>query len=535
MQSLAVRSSGVEPDPHRQPVADGQPVADQTEDSEPSLDDPELGAGNIRHRAVTGAVVDTLRAIGVRGVGVLGTLVTARLLTPYDFGLVAVGATILAFGDFLDDGGLGPALIRRPEAPARKELRALLAFQLALDVLIVVLVGLVMLPFGELGEVTTLIVISLPLGALRVPATIIYERRLDYRPMAVVEIVSTAVYFAWAIALIVVGWGVWALATAYIVRELVASVLMLILLREGRVLPVPSFTTIRPMLRFGVRYQATQLAHMLRDQGVNIAVATFGGVAMLGLWQIAWKILQIPIALFQALWRVAFPGMSRLVAAGEDLGPTIERVMGLVAIGTCAMLAPLAASAVPWIHILLGTRWSGAAPSIPPACFAMMFGVPISVALSGYLWAVGLAEVPLRAALFGIPAVGVIMLPLLPAFGIVAVGLGYIGSAAVESALFIYAARQTTSFTFFARVAVPVAAGALAIACGWLVARWVGPDLAGALASSVTAGAVFLGLLAAVHRSALAEAWRLIWRGMRGAMARSLDAPAHAQPKPAAG
>ena len=525
----------MEPTRESEPAADDLSVAEEQEGIDRPLDDPELGAGNIRHRAVTGAVVDTFRAIGVRGVGVLGTLVTARLLTPYDFGLVAIGATILAFGDFLDDGGLGPALIRRPEAPTRKELRALLALQLALDFLIVVLVGFVMLPFGELGQVTTVIVVSLPLGALRVPATIIYERRLDYRPMAVVEIVSTAVYFAWSITLIVLGWGVWALASAYIVRELVASVLMLILLPEGRVAPVPSFKTVRPMLRFGVQYQATQLAHMLRDQGVNIAVATFGGVAMLGLWGIAWKILQIPIALFQALWRVSMPGMSRLVAANEDLGPTIERVMGLVAIGTGVILAPLAASAVPWIHLLLGPKWAGAAPAIPPACFAMMFGVPISVALAGYLWAAGSAEVPLRAALYGIPAVAAIMLPLLPVIGIVGVGLGYIGSAAVESLLFVHAARKTTSFTVLGRVGIPVTAGAIAIGCGWLVARWIGPDVAGAFASSAVAGVVFLGLLAAVHRSALADAWRVIWRGVRGSMARSLDGPRHAQPRPAAG
>ena len=82
----------------------------------------------------------------------VGALVTARLLTPYDFGLVALGATVLAFGDFLDDGGVGPALIRRPEPPTKAELRALLAFQLALDILIVVVVGLVMLPFGRIGR-----------------------------------------------------------------------------------------------------------------------------------------------------------------------------------------------------------------------------------------------------------------------------------------------------------------------------------------------------------------------------------------------
>jgi O-antigen/teichoic acid export membrane protein len=504
-------------------------ITDEREGAdEQKVADPQLGAGDVRRRAVTGAVVDTLRAIGVRGVGVIGTLVTARLLTPYDFGLVALGATVLAFGDFLDDGGVGPALIRRPENPSKSELRALLAFQLALDAVIVVVVGLVMLPFGRLGLVTTAIVASLPLGALRVPATIIYERRLDYRPMAVVEIVQTGVFFAWAIALIVAGWGVWGLASAYVVRELTGSVLMWILLREGRVLPVPSWSRVKPLLHFGLRFQATSLAHMLRDQGVNIALATFGGVAMLGLWQVAWKILQIPIALFQALWRVSFPGMSRLVADKEDLGPTIDRVMGLVAIGTAVILAPLAASASEWIHLLLGAKWGGAAPAVPPACFAMMFGVPISVALCGYLWAIGAASVPLRAALLGIPAVAVIMLPLLPVIGIVAAGLGYIGSALVESVLFVWAARQTTKVTIGARLIVPVVVGTAAIACGWLVARWIGPDLAGALASSAAALGVFLGVLAVVHPSGLSEARRLLLRGLRGAMASSLDG--NAQP-----
>src|SRR5689334_24783742 len=96
--------------------------------------------------------------MGVRLVGVVGTLVTARLLTPYDFGLVAFGTTLWVFADFLDDGGIGQALIRRPERPMRSELQALVAFQLGLDIVLVVGIGLAMLPFGLLGQVTTVII-----------------------------------------------------------------------------------------------------------------------------------------------------------------------------------------------------------------------------------------------------------------------------------------------------------------------------------------------------------------------------------------
>ena len=262
----------------------------------------------MRRRAVTGAVVDAVRGMGVKVLGLLGTLVTARLLTPYEFGLVAFGTTLWVFGDFLSDGGVGQALIRRPEPPTKSELQALVAFQFGLDMILLVGVGLVMLPFGLLGQVTTVIVLSLPLGAFRTPSYILYERRLDYRPMAIVEIVETGVYYAWAIATISIGWGVWGLATAFVVRAAAGLTLLLILLPEGRVAPVPSWAKVRPLLSFGFRYQAVGVLHMVRDQGVNIAVATFGGVAMLGLWGVAWRIIQMPVALLAALWRVSFPG-----------------------------------------------------------------------------------------------------------------------------------------------------------------------------------------------------------------------------------
>jgi len=478
-------------------------------------------------------VVDAFRGSGVKVVGLVGTLVTARLLSPYDFGLVAIGTTVLAFGSFLDDGGVGTALIRRPEPPTKRELQALVAFQFSIDLIMVLVIALVMLPFGLVGQVTTVIVISLPAGAFRAPAYILYERRLNFRPMAVVEITETCAYYVWAIGTILIGWGVWGLATAYAVRAFTGLALLLILSPEGRVRPVPSWSKVRPMLSFGVRYQAVGLAHMVRDQGVNVALATFGGVAVLGLWGVAWRILQLPISLFQALWRVSFPGMSRLVAANEEVGGTIERVIAVVAIGTGLLVAPLAASSSAWIHVLLGAQWGAAASAIPPACFAMMFGVPISVALSGYLWAIGSASVPLRATIIGIPAAMVILLPLLPFIGVAAAGLAYVGSAAVESVFFIHASRQTTKFKVGARLMVPVVLATVSGTCGWVVERLIGPDLAGALASSAVAVGVFVGGLAAIHRADLADAWALVGRGLRGAVARSADAgPA---PEPATG
>lgn len=478
-------------------------------------------ASEVKRRAVVGVVVDALRIGGIRAVGLVGTIVVARLLTPHDLGLVAIGTTVLTFSAFIDDGGVGPALIRRVESPSKAELEGVLALQLLVDLLIVLIVGLAMLPLGKMGAITTLIVCSLPLTALRLPAYIIYERMLSYRTMAIAEIAETFIYYIWAITTISLGWGVWGLATAFIVRELSGSLLILALLPAGRVLPKPQWRAVKGLLRFGMQVQAVGVLAIVRDLGVNVLVGAFGGVAVLGLWSVAWKIIQLPLSLLQSLWRVSFPGMAKLIAAKEDVGETIERLIPIVAIGTGALVVPLAASSAAWIHLLIGPRWISAASPIPTACLAMTFGVPISVALNGYLWATGNGSVPMRATAAGIPATLGIVAALVPFIGLTAAGIAYTANAVVECVFFVVAARQTTSFKIGMRFWSPVVLAVIAGGGGWLVERAVGPNLAGAVISSAFALGIYLLGLLTIQRADILDIVGLVTRGLRGVLGRT--------------
>jgi O-antigen/teichoic acid export membrane protein len=478
-------------------------------------------ATEVKRRAVVGVVVDALRIGGIRAVGLVGTIVVARLLTPHDLGMVAIGTTVLTFSAFIDDGGVGPALIRRVAPPAKAELEGVFALQLLIDLLIVLIVGLAMLPLGKIGTVTTLIVLSLPLTAFRLPAYIIYERMLSYRTIAIAEIAETFVYYIWAITTISLGWGVWGLASAFVVREFAGSLLILILLPAGRVLPKPQWRAVKGLLRFGMQVQAVGILAIIRDLGVNVLVGAFGGVAVLGLWSVAWKIIQLPLSLLQSLWRVSFPGMARLIAAKEDVGQTIERLIPLVAIGTGLLVVPLSASAAAWVHMLIGARWVGAASPIPTACLAMTFGVPISVALNGYLWATGNGSVPMRATAAGIPVTLAIVAALLPIIGLTAAGIAYTANAVVECVFFVVAARRTTSFKIGWRLVSPVLLAVAAGGAGWLVERSVGPNLVGAVSSAGVAAGIYILGLVLIQRADVLDIYRLVTRGLRGVLGRT--------------
>jgi O-antigen/teichoic acid export membrane protein len=484
-----------------------------------ALDDPvqdeRLSPVEVRERAVAGAVIDVLQGMGVRIVGLVGTLVLARLLTPEEFGIVAFGMTFLVIATFLADGGIGSGLIRRVDPPTRADLRALLGFQLGLSSALAVAISAALLPFGELGEVTALMVVALPLMAVRAPGVIMLERKLSYRPLALVMIIESIVYYVWAILLVLQGWGVWGLASASVVRALTGSVVLLFSHPSARLIPSFSLTLVRPLLGFGFRYQAVGVANMLRELGTNAAIAIVAGVAALGIWSVAFRILQIPLLFLGSLWRVSFPGMSQLVAARENVGQTIERVVAVVAVASGLILAPLVAATPAWVPALLGEQWSDAVAVIPPASLHLMVMGTISVALLGYLWAMGDASAVLRATLVGMPLMAAVMIPLLMVIGVPAVGFGWLASGVGEATVLIRSARKTADFSISSRLIPPTIFAAMGATIGWVVSSEVGETIFGGLVGALFAAAVYLLALWVWHRSYLLDTVHLSLRGMR--------------------
>ncbi len=71
-------------------------------------------------------------------------------------------------------------------------------------------------------------------------------------------------------------------------------------------------------MRFGLFFQGAWLGTILRDQGLNVLVASIAGTAALGAWALAQRLLVVLNVLFESAWRVALPGFARLTEAGES-------------------------------------------------------------------------------------------------------------------------------------------------------------------------------------------------------------------------
>jgi O-antigen/teichoic acid export membrane protein len=459
----------------------------------------------LRRRALSGVMVVFSRGIVLAAIGLAGQLFLTRLLSPADFGALAVGLAGVAAVNLFCDGGLGAGLIRRENAPTLPELRALSALQVTLATVLAVFTAALALPFGHVGWVTAVVVSSAPLLVLQIPGRIMLERDLLYGRLAKVEIGQVLAFNLWAVTTVLLGAGVWGLATAPVARAVVGLVAMTSASPVGTPFPRYSWSRIRGLMQFGVRFQMVTALWFVQSQGLNIAIAALSGPTTLGLVSLARRLIQIPFLLLQALWRVSFPTMSQLVARGEAIGDLLERVVRVCATGLGVVLVALAASAPGLIPGLFGDVWAPTAIVLPAACLGLALSGAVSVACQGYLFAIDDASAVIRAGVLQTVALFGVTLPLLPVMGVRAVGLGWLTSYVVEALVLGHYASRRAGARLLRPLIVPTTAAVLAGAAGWLLTRSMGPTLLAGVCGGTLGVVLFVGLLLVFGLSTLKE------------------------------
>jgi O-antigen/teichoic acid export membrane protein len=483
----------------------------------------------VRRRAKSGVFFVGSWGVVNLAVGFFGSILLARMLVPRDFGIVALGITIMAFAGTLADGGLAGGLIRRERPPERAELRAALGLQLTIMTIPAVVAAAVALLIGGDARVVALMMVALPVGAWQTPGRVVMSRELRIRPLATVEALGVFAYYLWAVGGVLAGLGVWALASAVLVKGVVVAGGVVRTSRLG--LPLPTYRGVRalkPVIAFGLRFQAVGLANMIREQGLNSGVAAIGGVATLGLWTLTRRLLEFPLLLFEPLHRVSFPLLSHLRTSRQDPSRLLERTAATTAAASGLVLVSLAAAAPELVPAVFGEQWRPVASMLQWLCAALLIFGPFSVVGVGFLYAAGAPSLVLRATVLHTLTLFAITFPLLPVLGPEAIGIGAVAGATAEAMTLALAIRGRTNARLIGRVLPTLAVAAVAGTLGTLVTTSSTGLLAGVAGG--TAGAIaYVAIMLLVRRAVAVDTVRLIADTVRSGLTRD-DPSAAAEP-----
>jgi O-antigen/teichoic acid export membrane protein len=428
-----------------------------------------------------------------RGIGFASTLVLARILNTSDFGIVAIAFTISAALNSVSNVGVTENLIRY-KTVGRPELDTGFTVQLIKGVitgaLLVVAAPIAATWFSEprLTKVIYVLAVVFALSGLENIAIINFRREMRFDREFQLSVTERLVTFAATLTAAIFLRSYWALVIGMLVGKIV-RVAATYLMEPYR--PQLGLHAWKELAGFSMWMWLSSLVYIVWIRADPLIVGSQVSKAVLGLYVVALDIALLPATeIMEPIGSVLFAGFAAEHNAGRDpRGNAFSLAVSLMTI-----MAPIAlvisAASTEIVGVLLGPKWSAAAPIVAILTFSVMLS-PFSNTAAQSLTASGKIRSNLAVVVCA-SVIKVVVLYLAARTGelyVIAVSALTITSA--ESSLFIYMLRRN---------------GSSLIGMGWPTARSIASLLIAALALKAT-GIAWVG-------DQVLPVVACLWRGM---------------------
>jgi len=321
----------------------------------------------LRHKVARGLTWTMLHTWGGQLLSLLVFLVLARLLTPDQFGLVALAAVFVAFAQLIVDQGFGDAIIQRPGV-TRAHLDT--AFWVAVvtggvtSLAGILLAGWIadLLQQPALAPILRVLSLAFMVSALSSTQMAILRRELAFRSLALRGLAALFGGGVVGVTMAFMGFGAWALVGQQVASTLISAIALWRVSpwRPGLNVSWPIF---RELFGFGINVVGSDTLIFLSRNSDNLLIGVFLGPTALGIYAVAYRILDTSQkVLVGVAMRLAFPALARLQTEPDRMR---RAYLKMTRIGGSAILPGyigFALVAPEMTVFLFGHRWAESGP-----------------------------------------------------------------------------------------------------------------------------------------------------------------------------
>jgi PST family polysaccharide transporter len=322
-------------------------------------------SGDLGRRALRGGVVSVAMQYGNGVLQILAAVILARLLTPEDFGLVAIITVLTSFAPLLIDFGLGDATTQRAKITP-SQISSLFwltsAVGLAVAVVVAACSPLIAAIYRQpaLEPIALSIAVTFVLWGASNQHLALLRRTLQFGRIARIQLFGSFAGIATAIVLAIGGYGYWALVARPIANAacVVVGAWLGCRWRPG----LPAFDAeVKSMVRFGLHVVGFSVTYNVAKSVDRIALGLFYRPDQVGYYQNAVTLYESSI--FQALAQVHTVGsaaLSKLQSNVAALRQKYAAALSALAFFVMPAAAMLSVTAEDVTVILLGEKWRAA-------------------------------------------------------------------------------------------------------------------------------------------------------------------------------
>lgn len=318
---------------------------------------------NLRRRSVRGGAATLLGQGGTFVINLGGTAVLARILSPRDFGLLAMVATFTRLIEQLKDMGLAGATVSKREL-SEAQVNYLFWINAALGgvAALAALIAAPAIAWFYKEPVLTGIACALSLGffasGFGVQHQALMQRQMQLRELAMNRVLSAGLGSVAGIAAAWLGAGYWSLVVMNVATASISSAGLWWVCGWRPSAPQRKVEGTESLLAFGWHITGTRMLTFLTRNLDNILVGKVWGDVALGYYAKAYQILMLPVQqLINPLTTVVVPALSRLQHDQAAYIRYYQRSLRTLTTVTMPVVALCFVASRELVLIVLGPRW----------------------------------------------------------------------------------------------------------------------------------------------------------------------------------
>lgn len=318
---------------------------------------------DLRKHAVRGGGITVFAQISVYSIDLIGTIILARLLTPDDFGMVAMVISILWFFFMYRNLGLIDAAIQAKEIN-HKQMSTLfwvtVAFGIALTLIFIGIAPLIAWFYKkpQLKSIAVVLAFSFFFEGFSTQHQSLLKRNMQFHRYAANDIIAATIGVIVAIILALKGFGYWALVAKRLCLALSTTVGIWFYCKWRPGLPAYG-TGAWSLLKFGLNIIGNSSFNYLTKYLDKILIGRYNGALSLGYYDKAYQLFMAPTQQMTIpLTHVAIATLSKLRNDNEKYHYYYINAISMLAFVAMPLCAALTVLSEDIILLLLGPQWN---------------------------------------------------------------------------------------------------------------------------------------------------------------------------------
>ena len=398
-----------------------------------------------KNKVVNGVIWSAIERFSVQGIQFLLSIIIARLISPSDYGMIAMLSIFLAIAQQFVDSGFSNALVQKKN---RNDVDFSTVFYTNFIISTIIYVALfIAAPWiakfydiPQLEIITKWVGLTIIFTGLSIVQRAKLTIELNFRTQAKISLVSVIISGIFGISLAWYGYGVWALVVQTLVNNFINSLLLWIS-AKWKLQFVFSWQSFRSMFSFGSKLLVVGLLHVFYSNIYTLIIGKKFNASDVGYFNRSQTLAMFPsVNIAQIITRALYPAQCEIQDDNTKLKESFLQSLKQSVYIVFPLMTMLGVLAEPLIKIVLTDKWLPSAPILSILCLAYIW-YPI-MALNWQLVNVkGKSDLALKAELWGKSCSLLILIATIP-IGLKAICWGIVLSNILDIIIMIHYVKK---------------------------------------------------------------------------------------------